>query len=214
MEAAGLLPAVEGALVSQVLDHVADRLPASPGATPDPRSARRADVLVQLCSSTTTNGDDAGTPVPVNTTIIVDATEPTNAGETGAFLVSGPRVGPVTLEAILCHAPVEVTAITTDGTPLAVGTSTTRIPARTRRFVLARDGGCVIDGCASRHRLQPHHIVPRSRGGDNTAANLATLCWFHHHVVIHQRGYELDPTSPARRRRFRKPGHGTDPPET
>ncbi len=46
--------------------------------------------------------------------------------------------------------------------------------ARTRRFVLALDGGCVIDGCASRHRLQPHHIIPRAMGGDHHPDNLAT----------------------------------------
>ena len=76
--------------------------------------------------------------MPVNTTIIVDARNGgAHRGETGGYVVSGPRVGPTTLEAILCDAPVEVTAITTDGTPLAVGTSQTKIPSRTRRYVLA-----------------------------------------------------------------------------
>ena len=60
----GLLPAVEGALVSQVLDHLADQLPDSPGATPDPRPARPADAHIQLCSQTTSNGVDGSDPVP------------------------------------------------------------------------------------------------------------------------------------------------------
>lgn len=209
----GLLPAVEGSLVSQVLDHLADRLPSSPGATPDPRPARRADALVQLCSQTNARGTDTVDPVPVNTTVIVEARDATHGGETGGYVVSGPRVGPSTLEAILCHAPVEVTAITADGTPLAAGTATTVIPPRVRRFVLARDGGCVIDGCTSTHRLQPHHIQPRSHLGTNHPDNLATLCWFHHHVVVHRRGYQLDPTTPPRRRRFRRPNSGWDPPQ-
>ncbi|MDH3250571.1 MAG: HNH endonuclease, partial [Acidimicrobiia bacterium] len=100
-----------------------------------------------------------------------------------------------------------------DGTPLAVGTARSAIPPRTRRYVLARDGGCAADGCTSMTRLQPHHIRPRSQLGDNHPDNLATLCWFHHHVVIHGRGFRIDPDSPPQRRRFLPPDVGcNDPP--
>ncbi len=207
----GLLPALEGAVVSQVLDHLADTIPDTRGVTPDPRHARRADALVQLCTQDATSASDDASPIPVTTTVIVDARE-THRGETGGWIVSGPRVGPTTLEQILCGSPVEVTALTSDGTPLAVGTATTAIPPRTRRFVFARDGGCVIDGCTSVHRLQPHHITPRSAGGDNHPQNLASLCWYHHHVVVHRRGYRIDPTSPPLRRRLLRPRTGSDPP--
>ena len=37
------------------------------------------------------------------------------------------------------------------------------------------------------------------------ADNLATLCWFHHHVVIHGEGFSIDPNSPPQRRRFIRP---------
>lgn len=77
--------------------------------------------------------------------------------------------------------------------------------------MLHRDGGCVVDGCTSRYRLQPHHITPWSEGGRTETGNLATLCWFHHHVVVHLMGYRFDADSPPLRRRFLTPG-GPDPP--
>ncbi len=77
-----------------------------------------------------------------------------------------------------------------------------------------RDGGCTADGCSSRYRLQPHHMQWRTDGGDHDPDNLTTLCWFHHHVIIHGLGYRLDPDSPPQRRRFTLPSSpaGPDPP--
>jgi hypothetical protein len=86
--------------------------------------------------------------------------------------------------------------------PVAFGDAESAIPPRTKRYVLFRDGGCTADGCASRYRLQPHHINPRARDGNHDPVNLTSLCWFHHHVVVHQMGYTIDPGSPPRRRRF------------
>jgi hypothetical protein len=81
--------------------------------------------------------------------------------------------------------------------------------------VIARDGGCGVDGCQSRYRLQVHHIQPKADNGDHDLDNLVTLCWFHHHTIIHGLGYRIDPTSPKQRLRFhrRTPTRaGPDPP--
>ena len=87
------------------------------------------------------------------------------------------------------------------------------VPPRLRRFVLFRDGGCVADGCDSTYRLQAHHKVPFSQGGRTDPDNLVTLCWFHHHVVIHGHGFTIDPDSKPGRIRFRPPrGSPRDPP--
>ena len=99
--------------------------------------------------------------------------------ETGVWIADGPRVGPATVERILCEGSVEVIARTEDGEPLAMGRTSRAIPPRLRRFVLARDGGCTADGCTSRYRLQPHHRVPWSEGGPTDPSNLTTLCWYH-----------------------------------
>ncbi|MGB9359214.1 MAG: HNH endonuclease, partial [Acidimicrobiia bacterium] len=74
------------------------------------------------------------------------------------------------------------------------------------RFILHRDARrCTISGCTSRYRLQIHHIDPWSDGGRTDPENLTTLCWFHHHVVIHGQGHRIDPTSPPQRRRLLNP---------
>jgi 5-methylcytosine-specific restriction endonuclease McrA len=47
-----------------------------------------------------------------------------------------------------------------------------------RRFVLARDKGCVLCGETNRRILQVHHINENFR--DNSEENLETLCiWCH-----------------------------------
>ncbi len=59
------------------------------------------------------------------------------------------------------------------------------VPAEAR-FVLERDGWrCVVPGCSRRANLQRHHVMHRSQGGSDFAANLVTLC-FGHHEAHHQ----------------------------
>ena len=207
----GLLPAIEGKTVAATLDAVADELPRDPHS--ESRSARRADALFIVCDRQTGAGNDR--PEPPITTVVVEAADAAESnGESGAWIVGGPRVGASTMERLLCESAIEVIARTGDGEPLAIGSAATAIPPRTRRWVLARDGGvCTADGCGSRYRLQPHHVQHRSAGGDNDPSNLTSLCWFHHHVVVHGRGFRIDPDSQPLRRRFR-PLHdlGTDPP--
>ncbi len=211
----GQLPGLEGEFVAQVLREAADSLPSTPGLEREPLATRQADGLVDVCQrAVDRGGNEDGAPLSVpHLSIFADARDaaPTN-GETGVWLASGTAVGPVTLERILCEGTVEVTALTTDGVPLAVGDASTAIPPRTRRYVLHRDGGtCTIDGCRSRYRLQSHHIEPRAVDGNNDPDNLTTVCWYHHHVVIHGRGYHLDPNSPPQRRRLRRRWPGRPP---
>ena len=108
-------------------------------------------------------------------------------------MAAGPKVGPLTLEEILCGGTVQV--ITNDcERPTWSSQATRAIPPAVRWFVLHRDGGaCTADGCSSRYRLQPHHVRRRADGGDHDPANLTTLCWFHHHIVVHRMGYRIDP---------------------
>jgi 5-methylcytosine-specific restriction endonuclease McrA len=60
------------------------------------------------------------------------------------------------------------------------------------RACYARDGGCVMrpelggdrPGPASCYgRLDPHHVLPRGRGGADELSNLVTLCRAHHDWV-------------------------------
>ncbi|MDJ0848580.1 MAG: hypothetical protein QNK04_09400 [Myxococcota bacterium] len=52
--------------------------------------------------------------------------------------------------------------------------------------VIERDGyQCAIPGCSSRRSLHDHHVIFRSRGGDDEEVNRLTLCAFHHQRCVH-----------------------------
>jgi len=209
----GLLPGADGCIVERALDQRADGFPLLPGGTTCSRGQRHADALVSLATdSLGGTGDGGGAATPLVTVFVDAAAAASTGGEAGAAVAAGPRVGPGTLQELLCGGAVEVVATTAHGTPLAVGRSSRLIPPRLRRWVLHRDGCCTADGCTSRHRLQAHHVTPWSEGGPTDPGNLTTLCWFHHHVVVHGMGHAVDPASPPGRRRFLRPGRGSGPP--
>ncbi len=59
-------------------------------------------------------------------------------------------------------------------------------PRRTSDAVYIRDGWrCTAPGCTSRHNLEDHHIVYRSRGGSDKLFNRTCLCRFHHQLGEH-----------------------------
>ena len=203
----GKLPALEGKIVADTLDEVADSLPEPPSGHRESRATRRADALFLVCDR---QGEGAGRG-QINTTVFVDAT---GASRSNAWIASGPRVGPDTLHRLLCESAIDLIALTEDGEPLRLGNSSSAIPPATRRYVLWRDGGmCTADGCGSNYRLQPHHITERTEDGNHHHTNLTSLCWYHHHVVVHGRGFRIDRESPTRRRRFLPPARSnSDPP--
>ena len=175
----------------------ADQLPKLPDGTSDTFRHRLADALTSIAEDSlgaTNNGD---TPVH-RVTVFVDSN--------GATVEGGVRIGPNTLDALLCAAPVEIVKINTpDGVPRVARSARRAIPAPTRRFVLARDQVCTADGCDSTYRLQPHHVGEFNKTQNHHPDNLTSMCWFHHHVVIHQQGYTIDENSPPHRRRFTPP---------
>ncbi len=207
----GRLPGVACQMVERALDERADAFPPAPGGRA-PLATRRAHALHALAEDSLGDNRGAATTDPAPTVgVFVDAAVAApSGGEAGVATDGGYRVGPQALEGLICRGRVEVT--TTGARPLALGRSSRVVPPRLRRMVVHRDGGCTADGCTSSYRLQPHHVVPWSQGGRTDPDNLTTLCWFHHHVVIHSWGYRLDPHSPPRRRRFLAP-EGPDPPE-
>lgn len=210
----GLFAGTDGALVETALTRRADQFPALPDGKPQPRGQRLADALVAISQDSLhgqhPDGTSSGAPL---VSIFIDATLAGKTdGEAGVETSTGIRVGPLTLEEILCDGQVEVLKTGIHGEPLTIGTTSRTIPPKLRRFILHRDGGaCTADGCRSRYRLQPHHIVPRSQGGSHEPSNLTTLCWYHHHVVVHRNGYRIDPQSPPHRRRFLRPQHRAPP---
>ena len=40
-------------------------------------------------------------------------------------------------------------------------------------------------------RMAQHHVRHRADHGPTAAGNLFDLCWFHHHVLVHQKGWTI-----------------------
>lgn len=190
----GKLDGYGGSVVNKVLTEEADLMEPLPDGVVPGISYRRAVALTKVCEDR--HGGSSTTPL---ITVFVD--------DQGAEVETGTGVGPGILDKIACTGSLEILK-TADGQPLSVGRKSRVISRKLRRFVMHRDGGCTADGCTSRYRLQPHHIVPWSEGGPTEPDNLATLCWFHHHVVIHGWGYRIDDTRPEQRIRFIHPERG------
>jgi len=207
----GLLPGVDGQIVEQALIRRADTFPALPDGTRPTFGQRQADALTSIAQDSLTATAGEGTCTPL-VTVFVDAEQATRTrNKTGVILDSGVRIGPDALDGLLCDSQIE-TILTTGENPLAVGRRTRTVNPALRRAILQRDACvCTADACTSRYRLQAHHVTPYSQGGPTEPENLTTLCWYHHHVVIHGMGYRIDPDTPPQRRRFLKPP-GSGPP--
>lgn len=211
----GTLSGYSGRIVDKALAARADELPVPLNGMRLGVGKRQADALVSISQDSLTGTEGQGESSVPLVSVFVEATEAAqNDGTTGAFLENGLRVGPDTLERILCEGFVEVIARTSDGQPLAIGPAGRAIPPKVRRMVLARDGGCTADGCDSQYRIQVHHRIPYSISKSHDPDLLTCLCWWHHQVVIHQFGYTIDPSSPRGRIRFKRPSKhpGLDPP--
>jgi hypothetical protein len=217
----GQLPGVMGRTVEKALDQRGDELPRPPDHSPT-RGQRNADALATMAMDSLKGTDTATDAAPPQIAVFIDATTPDDTAsiDSGtardtATIAYGPRIGPNTLEGLLCSGRIQVIGMD-GGTPLVTSRGSRTIPRAIRHAVMYRDGGCTIDGCGSRYRLEPHHITPWSHGGNHTVDNLTTLCWYHHHVAIHGEGYRIDPDTPPLRRRLlrtRLPTPaGADPP--
>lgn len=199
----GEAPAVDIDVIERALDERADELYTRVEDRPA-RTAQRLDAFVAMAQDTLAGGNGPSSSSTTVAVVTVDAAAAVvSDGEQGGEVLTGGRIGPAILERILCSETVEVNLRHADGAISPVGPSRGALTPRQRRRILTRDGGqCQIEGCTSVYRLQPHHIVERSRGGTNEDDNLVTLCWTHHHRMIHGEGRRLDPSSPPHRRRF------------
>jgi 5-methylcytosine-specific restriction endonuclease McrA len=146
-------------------------------------------------------------PAPGQVSVIVDAADAfPSGGEAGVVLEPGVRAGRQALEAILCDSQTEIIARTSDGRFMDYGRRRRTAPPALKRALMAKYGHmCGADGCDSRNRLQVHHLIPWSQGGSTDQDNLIVLCWFHHQVIVHERGFQPYFHKGKTRIRFRKP---------
>jgi 5-methylcytosine-specific restriction endonuclease McrA len=195
----GELDGYSGAVMHKVLSEAADRLPDPPDGTRGSRGWQLATALVETLVS-----DD---PAPGQVSVIVDAADAVpSGGEAGVVLEPGVRAGRQALEAILCDSQTEIIARTSDGRFMDYGRRRRTAPPALKRALMAKYGHmCGADGCDSRNRLQVHHLIPWSQGGSTDQDNLIVLCWFHHQVIVHERGFQPYFHKGKTRIRFRKP---------
>jgi len=223
----GRLGSFEAEICREALNRRGEKLVPAGEERPD-AGQRRALALTTLCQddldqhALATPAAAPSTPSPRNRReplLMVVANNPiaeASGFEQGVSVLAGGRVGPGTVDLIQCWGRIENISVT--GQDITHHGSTSAIRPGLRRAVLARDQGCTIDGCSSSYRLEVHHILERSRGGDHSPQNLTTLCWWHHHVAVHRRGMRIDPESPPRRRRLlpnrRTCGYRPPPPDS
>lgn len=202
----GELWGLDFATVDEALSRRADELRTAT----DPKTGRRQRMAQALVAMSHDSLDGTPSPQPSGraepaVAIIVDGDlAAATQGESGAEIAYGPKIGPISLQRLLCGSPISLIE-TSNGIPVRTSRRSRRIPPAIRRFVALRDGGCVIDGCSNTYRIEPHHMRPWAQDGDHDPRYLASVCWPHHHIAIHQRGYRIDPDSPPQRRRLLPP---------
>ena len=193
-----------GSIVDKAISERADSVSDLPDGSRGSSSWRKAMALADVCM-----GEDAPAS---QLTVFVDATQAVETkGDSGVVLEAGPRVGRDVLEAILCDSHVEVIARSEDGRYMNYGRKQrTATPAQKRALLDRYAGRCAADGCDSRYRLEAHHLTAWTQGGKTDLDDMVLLCWFHHHVVVHRRGFTIYAHPETGRIRFKAPVH---PPE-
>ncbi|HKX74899.1 MAG TPA: hypothetical protein VJR05_05870, partial [Acidimicrobiia bacterium] len=155
----GGLPAADGEIVEKALLARADQFPRLEA---EDRSQRMADALTSLALDSLTGGSEEtpGREVIV-AEVLVDAQLAADShGEAGVVLASGPKVGANVLSEILCCGQIRVIVSDQEGNRVDYSDLGEAIPPALRTLIWARDQGvCTVDGCSSRYRLQPHHLV-------------------------------------------------------
>jgi hypothetical protein len=126
--------------------------------------------------------------------LVITASAETLAGLPGAPPAGLEGVGPIPIETAQRFACDPSVSWLLGQAELESETSHARqrIPAATRRALVARDRGCVVNGC---HRppiwCDGHHLIWWTRGGKTALPNLALVCG-RHHRMLHEEGWTLE----------------------
>jgi hypothetical protein len=204
----GLLDCEGGAIVRTALNSVISR------DKEDERTAgqRTHDALIDLCKRQLDSGrlPDSGGQRP-HLTITASAESLAGLeGQPAGQVAWTPGVPAETVRRLACDAAV--TRITSKGTSTPgsetgrpggsghvsstemtaeISAASRTIPPATRRALVARDRGCVFEGCGRPPEwTDAHHLRHWVDGGPTTLENLALLCRRHHRMV-HEEGWRL-----------------------
>jgi len=193
---AATLPAADAAVCMAALDALA-RGPAQDGRSHDGTGgidARRADALVDLCSSVLADptlprahGHRPAVRVQIDLATLLGLAD--HPGELAGY-------GPIPASAARALAAQEHwQRLVTDpltGATLDLGRQSYTPSQALADFVLARDGTCRFPGCAQQaSRCHLDHAIPYREGGPTDRQNLGLLCQRHHRLK-HEAGRRLE----------------------
>ena len=186
--------------------------PVAPKPTP---GLRRALALIDLAAQAAGHAEHCDpAKVAGRPTVIVGVDEQTLHDDYGAAELEGGTVIPGKVaQRLACDAHI-IFASMKDGEILDLGRKTRTPSAALRRYLIARDGGCVFEGCQTpAGACEAHHIIFWTSGGPTDRANLILLCLYHHHLV-HDDGWQVIGNARSPGLHFRSPDGHTKIPAT
>ena len=185
----GQLPDVLGATFEATIQQLTEQRKPAKGQAWDSFEHRAADALVQLCDQ-----PEMGNETPsLATRPVVQTLVPLS----GPAEIAGVPIADSLLEQLRANATIEPVLVDDDGTPIAIGKRFPALSPKIVRAVLLRDHSCQI--CGRRHRLQIHHLRPRSWGGTDDISDLAAVCTTCHPDLVPHGPYALvgNPNQPG-----------------
>jgi len=186
----GLLDAEGGARLKTALDALMPPPKKDDDRTP---AQRRVDALVELARRPL-DGSKLGAVGGQRPHLVITASAETLAGLPDAPPAQLEGVGPIPIETAQRHACDASVSWLLGQAELESETSHAhqRIPAPTRRALVARDRGCVVNHCNRPATwCDGHHLVWWTRGGKTALSNLALVCG-RHHRMLHEEGWTLE----------------------
>ncbi len=154
---------------------------------------RRADAMVELARRPL-DGSKLGTVGGQRPHLVITASAETLAGLPSAPPAQLEGVGAIPIETAQRHACDASVSWLLGQAELESETSHAhqRIPAPTRRALVARDRGCVVNHCSRPASwCDGHHLTWWTRGGKTALPNLALVCG-RHHRMLHEEGWTLE----------------------
>lgn len=191
----GDLDADSGAVLHRAVEEQVGRRYRAEGA--DERSATTSAVrgtaalldLVRAGAERPAHGPCGSRP---SMTVVVPFDELSSESQQALLeLPDGGTIGAGVLRMLSCDATVARVVLGPEGQPLDAGRSL-RLPSPAqRRAVLARDGGCAVEGCGAPPWLcEIHHLIHWIDDGPTAIENLAMTCRWHHRKA-HTKGWHL-----------------------
>jgi len=183
----GRLSDADGETFKAAVERIADTAPrdAMTGGL-EPFAQRCADALVQM-SSLALGAD----PDPDRANVVVHTDAAALASEDGvATMQGGMVIAADTARRLSCDARVQVIVHDPAGEEIGASKMTRTVPTHLRRQLIARDRGCIVEGCSNTRWLHAHHEVHYAHGGRTTASNLVMVCGKHHRW-LHEGGGSL-----------------------